>query len=120
MQFPADAPAIPHGHPFLHKDGGVDYVYFADPCPLTRVRADPVSLMRLSRYETFTCMKEGSRLADRQVEAYGWKKNTPAVGPADQARLIRAGRRQAGNALLQLRGADSGKGGVAHRGPGYW
>src|SRR5260370_5501235 len=113
MQFPADAPAIPHGHPFLHKDGGVDYVYFADPCPLTRVRADPVSLMRLSRYETFTCMKEGSRLADRQVEAYGWKKNTPAVGPAAQARLIRAGRVKPDDALFQLRDPDTGQEGIA-------
>ena len=118
--FAADAPVFPHGHPFLYKDGRVEYVYFGDPYLLTRVRADAAHLLRLADYETFTCLKEGSRLADRRIEDYGWKKNAPAVGPAEQARLIRAGRLKAEDALLQLRDADSGKEVMAHRGSVSW
>ena len=54
------------------------------------------------------------------MEGSGWKKNTPAVGPAEQARLIRAGRLKAADALLQLRDADSGKEVLAHRGSVSW
>src|SRR5262249_21771373 len=39
--FPMDAPIHPGGHPFRKSAGGVEYVYFANPYPLTRVRADP-------------------------------------------------------------------------------
>src|SRR5262249_31939268 len=66
--FKMDAPAYPGGHPFIHKDGGVDYVYFAKSNPLTRVRAKPEALQDLAQYETYTCLKQGSRLERPQVE----------------------------------------------------
>ena len=31
--------AVSGGHPFKHQEGGVEYVYFANPFPLVRVRA---------------------------------------------------------------------------------
>src|SRR5262249_27816379 len=67
-EFKMDAPAYPGGHSFLHTEDGVEYVYFAHPYPLTRVRATPEDLQDLTRYETFTCLREGSRLRDAQVE----------------------------------------------------
>ncbi len=36
----------PDGHPFLHEDDGINYVYYANPYPLLRVRADPDLLKR--------------------------------------------------------------------------
>src|SRR5262249_35257949 len=53
---------IPQGHAFLHAVNGVEYVYFAHPYPLTRVRATADSFRRMSDYEGFTCLKEGTRL----------------------------------------------------------
>src|SRR5207253_1990742 len=73
--FPMDAPLHPHGHSILHREGGVDYVYFCDPFPLVRVKADAEALADLSRYEALTPLKEGTRLADGKLERRGWKKN---------------------------------------------
>jgi hypothetical protein len=124
--FPPDAPAYPRGHPFLHVEKGVQYVYFADPYPLTRVKADPESLARLDRYETYSPLKTGSRLDRPQIDRqgdkvrYGWKRNTPAVGPAEQARLIRGGHLKPREALLHLQDVDTGKAVLAHGGSVCW
>lgn len=125
--FKMDAPAYPGGHPFLHKDDGVEYVYFAKPYPLTRVRATPEDLKDLSRYETYTCLKQGSQLDKPEVErgsdgqlVYAWKQNTPAVGQAEQRKLIGAKLIQPHEALLQLRDRDTGKTVLAHGGSVYW
>ncbi len=57
---PLDAPIRPFGHPFPTKMGGVDYVVFADPFPLVRVRADVEHFLDLAAYEAFTCLLPGS------------------------------------------------------------
>jgi hypothetical protein len=115
------------GHPFRKFVGGVEYIYFADPCPLTRVRADVEHLKRPSDYAAFTCLKAGSRLAKPELERDGegllrwaWKRDTPPVGPRDQVKLIRAGRLREEEALLHFRDADTGKAVVAHGGSVYW
>src|SRR5262249_24718618 len=42
---PASYPGeYPGGHPFLFRDRGVEYVYYANPYPLIRVPADPEQL----------------------------------------------------------------------------
>jgi hypothetical protein len=93
--FPLETPARPDGHPFRRTEEGIEWVYFATPYPLTRVRADAESLARPERYESFTCLEPGSRLdaprIDRDasgVPRYGWKRDTPAVGPGEQAKLF--------------------------------
>ncbi len=126
VAFAKDAPLTPQGHPFRHAVGGVDYVYFAHPYPLTRVRADVAALKDLSAYEGFTCLKEGTRPGDGQIERvsgrarYAWKKNTPVVGPAEQAGLIRAGKLKPDEALLALRDVETGKPVLAHGGSVNW
>src|SRR5262249_4500660 len=122
-EFKMDAPAYPGGHSFLHTEDGVEYVYFAHPYPLTRGRATPEDLKDLTRYETFTCLREGSRLRDAQVERtsdgrprYAWKRNTPAIGPGEQKKLTAARALQPHEALLQLQDRDSGKAVTAHGG----
>jgi len=65
----------------------------------------------------------GPRAAERGGDGkirYGWKKNTPFLGPRDEERLIRAGLLKPHEALLQLCDADSGKPVEAHRGSVYW
>jgi hypothetical protein len=120
-------PALyPQGHPFLHRVDGTDYVYFAHPYPLTRVRADPAALARPAEYEGFTCLKEGTTPDAGQIDRDGervrwaWKKNTPPLTQQQQDKLVRAGRLKADESLLQLRDADTGKAVAAHSGSVYW
>jgi hypothetical protein len=121
------APAFPEGHAFRHVENGTEYVYFAHPYPLTRVKATLEDFQRPERYETWTCLKEGSRLDRPEIDRdrdgrvrYGWKKGTPAVGPAAQAKLIRSGKLKASEAALQLRDWSTGKTVQAHSGSVYW
>lgn len=127
VQFDEGMPVYPGGHPFKVTANGVEYVYFANPYPLTRVRADPESLKRLSSYESFTCLKAGSRLnkpeLDRAEDAtlhYGWKRDTPPVGATEQIKLIQSGKLRPEEALLHLQDCDTGKPVVAHGGSVYW
>jgi hypothetical protein len=125
--FPLDAPAYPSGHSFLRQEGGTPYVYFCHPYPLVRVRADAESLHNLAEYESYTCLVAGSRVADQKVDRdaagkirYGWKKNTPAVGPDEQARLIASQKMTREEALLQLADRESGRPVTAHHGSVAW
>jgi hypothetical protein len=127
VKFPDDAPLYPVGHTFTRKVGGAVYVYFANPYPLVRVRAGFEHLNRLADYEAFTCLEEGSRLERPRVARtadgsphYAWRKNAPPVGPQEQTKLIGAGLLRAGEALLHLRDADTGKAVVGHSGSVYW
>jgi hypothetical protein len=125
--FPMNAPTYPGGHTFLHTDDGDEYVYFAKPFPLTRVRATPADIKELPHYETFTCLRPGSRLDHPQIErgadgrpVYAWKRYTPAVGPQEQHKLVADGFLKPHEGLLQLRDRDSGKAVLAHAGSVAW
>jgi hypothetical protein len=120
-------PAFPSGHAFRRAEEGVDYVYFANPYPLTRVIASPEHFRRPDDYESYTCLKEGSSLDDlvfdRDAQGrlrYAWRKGAPAVGPAEQAKFIADGKMKAEEGLLQLRDRDSDKPIYAHAGSVYW
>lgn len=126
-EFDMKEPLYLQGHPFARTVDGVDYVYFATPYPLLRVRAEPEQLMNPAAYEAFTCLKAGSHLEHPELDRdeagklrYSWKANTPAVGVTEQAKLIEAGRIEAHEALLQLRDAETGKAVRAHSGSVYW
>jgi hypothetical protein len=124
--FDGKAPLYPQGHSFLHRVGDTEYVYFAHPYPLTRVRAAPAALARPAEYEGFTCLKEGTTPDEGRIDRDGdrvrwsWKKNTPPLSPQQQDKLVRDGRLKADEALLQLRDADTGKAVAAHGGSVYW
>jgi hypothetical protein len=126
-EFPLNAPAHPGGHPFIHVEDAFEHVYFAKPYPLTRARATPSGLKDLAAYETYTCLKEGSRLDRPEVErgpdgrpVYAWKRNTPAVGPAEQKKLISKGLLRPHEGLLQLQDRTTGKAVLAHGGSVSW
>jgi len=127
VEFEMNAPAVLGGHPLKHAVDGVEYVYFANPFPLVRVRADVEDLKDPSRYESFTCVKEGSRLDDVQLDRaaggtlqYGWKQNTPPMDLDAQRKLVEAGRLTREEALPHLSDIDTGKPILAHRGTVYW
>ncbi len=121
------APAFPSGHAFRRTENGVEYVYFGNPYPLTRVAASAEHFRRAEDYETYTCLKEGSRLDDPVLDRdgkgrlrYAWRKNAPAVGPAEQAKLVADGKMKPAEALLQLRDRDTDRPITAHAGSVYW
>jgi hypothetical protein len=126
-EFDNEAPAYPGGHPFVMREGDVDYIYFCRPYPLVRVRATPASLANLDEYETYTCLAPGSRLKNPRIDRgpdgrvrYAWKRNTPAVGPAEQLKLVADKHLRPAESLLQLADRGSGKAVLAHGGSVYW
>jgi hypothetical protein len=117
------APAFPAGHSFTHGD----HVYFAHPFPVTRVRADARSFLDAGAYETYTCLKEGSRLDEPQIDRdekgvprYSWRKNAPTVGPQDENKLVKAGKLKSTETRWQLRERGTGKHVVPHAGSVCW
>ena len=126
---PLNAPVRPFGHSFHHEMSGVDYVVFADPYPLVRVRADAAHLTNLVNYEAFTCLLPGSSAYDvgpAQVDRgddgrarYLWR-NAPAISVERQKRLIAAGTLAEDEAMFALQDADSGRAVHLSRGSTYW
>jgi hypothetical protein len=125
--FPLKSPVRPGGHTIKLKDGGDDFIHYTTPFPLVRVRARLDDLKDVSRYEAFTCLERGSRLDrpkfDRGPDGrlrYSWRADTPAVGPAEQARFVREGKIKEDEALLPLRDVETGKAVMMHGGTVYW
>jgi hypothetical protein len=117
----------PSGHPFLHRDGGVEYIYYANPYPLIRVPADPERLKDPTSYEAYTCLKRGTTRDQQQLDRnsggavrYGWKPNTQVLPQEPQNKLITAVRMKPEEALLNLRDVETGKTVLAHGGSLYW
>jgi hypothetical protein len=125
--FAADVPLFPDGHTLLHRDGDTEYVYFATPYPLVRTRATAESYRDLTKYEAYTCLKDGSTVDRPEFDRddagqlrYAWKRGTPPVGPQEQTRYVREGKLKPDEGLLQLRDATSGKPVIAHAGSVAW
>ena len=112
-----EAGELPDGHPLMVREGGVDYVYFANPYPFTRVRAEPEQFLDLANYEAFTCLLPGVKASaqpklDRDREGrlrYAWRKGVRVLREEEQRRLLGAARLGIEEALINLRDVDSGK-----------
>lgn len=122
-----DAPIFPSGHSFQHTVDGVEYVYFADPFPTMRVRATAECVQDQAAYEAYTCLREGTRVDDGQLDRgangklhFGWRKNTHPLGVQERARLIKAGHLRRDENFLMLRDRRTGEPLTAHRGSVYW
>ena len=94
-------PSIPAstrtGMPFLHQDNGINYIYYANPYPLLRVRADPELLKEptLARPIPAWCRARGwpsssSTAARMGGCATAGKPSTQLVRHDQQAKLIAA------------------------------
>ncbi len=126
-EFPGRMPLYPLGHPFLHAVDGVEYVYYANPFPLTRVRADPEWLKDLSKYETFSPCVAGSLSGKEKVErdatgrvVYGWKRNTPLCGQAEQRKLLASKALTIDEILLPIRDETTSRPITVHYGSLGW
>jgi hypothetical protein len=124
-EFDLKAPLQPQGHTFNRVEDGVEYVYFCHPFPLVRVR--PSDLARQDKYEAFTCLKEGSRPDDPQLDRaadgalrWGWKTNAPVLTAKEQARLLKKGLLKPGETLVALQDADTGQRIQTGGGSVYW
>ncbi len=122
-RFPTDAPLYPQGHPLRHADADGDFWYFPAPFPLMRCRATRDSLLDLSTYESYTCLKPGTRFrgADSQLDrdaagslVYAWKPATPPISQKEQSQLLAAGLMKPREPLLTLHDAASGAPVLAH------
>ena len=125
VEFDLQSPLSPEGHPIKHQEGRFEYVYFANPFPLVRVRATPDHLCDLSQYEAYTCLKKGSLANSIKVErtgtalSYGWKTDTIPYTPKLQASLIKDGHIKPEEALFQLTD-ETAKRITMHGGSVYW
>jgi len=115
-----DPPFSPTGVPFRVKQpDGSQYIYFDDPYPALRVRANLKSYTDLASYEGYTCLKPGTRYKgkdrtqlDRDAAGklvWAWKKNTPPLGPKEQDDLIAAGKMTRAESPFRLQDAATGK-----------
>jgi hypothetical protein len=123
-------PPAGHGqdHAFRYGDaGGTDYVYFSNPLPLVRVKADLLSYSDPGEYERFTCLQPGTRLEDRRLDRdehgrlhYTWKSDAPLVTPQDEAKLLREKQIEPEEALYRLCDPETLRPIIPHRGSVYW
>jgi hypothetical protein len=127
VEFEMDAPLGPRGHAFGHVEEGTRYIHFSDHFPPIRVPATVSHLEDSSSYESFTCLKPGSRAErfelDRDEQGvlhYGWKADTAALSATLQGQLVKQGRLQPGEGLVQLQDPDTGKSLIPHNNSVYW
>lgn len=127
---PLEPPVVPTGQPFRVKQDGTEYVYFTAPYPALRVKANRASYLDVASYESYTCLKAGTRLGDAsQIElernadgklVWAWKKDTPPLGPRQQGELVAAGKMKRDESPFRLQDADSGKAILLHNGSCAW
>jgi hypothetical protein len=117
----------PGGHPFLYRDGALEYIYYCNPYPLVRVPANAQSLADPRTWEAFTCLAPGTRFDDRKIDRapdgslrYSWKTQTQQVSQEQQGKLESAGLIKSGETLLYLRDILTGKRVLAHGGSVSW
>lgn len=129
---PIDPPVFPTGQSFRVDHDGTSSVYFTAPYPALRVRADRSSYLDLASYESYTCLKPGTRRGadgkgrvelDRDADGrlvWAWKKNTPPLSPKDQRALVAAGKMRADESPFRLQDIEKGKSILLHGGSVAW
>ena len=97
VQFPeatAHPGDYPSGHPFLFRDQGVEYVYYANPYPLIRVPADPEQLKNAGSFRSSPASAgDHARAATRSNRTAGATDGSEnprsSPGSAEQADRLR-------------------------------
>lgn len=114
--FPEDAAMYPGGHLLPHASGNIEHVYFPQPLPLIRVRANAESLQDLSQYEAYTYFTPGSRPDQYELDRdangrlrLSWKRDTLPPSRELEEKLVADGRLKESERLFDLRDADTGK-----------
>lgn len=126
---PLDAKLLPKGHPFRVNAEGREYFYFPAPYPAIRVPIDWNSVVDLSTYEGYTCLKDGGTYTkkgpslDRDANGklvWKWRKNTSVLKPKEIDELISNNTIKREEVPFRLRNADGGKPILLHYSTVYW
>lgn len=109
-------PLYPRGHPFRVSRDGVDYVYFNDPLPCIRVKADLASFKDPAAYEAYTCLPAGGRFDGEKTPLerdenghlkWGWKRDADVLTLEREEKLVKAGEIKEAEARDRLKDVDS-------------
>jgi hypothetical protein len=129
---PEDAPLFPIGHPLRVKEGDGEWIYYCEPLPTLRVPATAESVLDVTQYEAFTCLKPGVRKTGKQYRdedfdwddqgqlRWSWKKNAPQLDPSEEAQLVKAKNLDPARSRLQVFDASSQTYITPHRGNVAW
>ena len=130
--FDLNAPVVPAGHSLQAKSRDLkgdlaDYIYFSDPYPVTRVKANADSIQKSQQYESFTCFVDRSTKSNYKLDRdrekkliYKWRKNTLPLTEDLQNLLIQKGKMTSSEAFYKLIDVDSGKRVNIADGTVYW
>lgn len=117
----------PAGHPLRVTEQGVDYIYFAQPFPYTRVLATVDAFLDPAQYEVYSCLEASDdpqsprvvRTEDGQL-AYAWRMGGRPLSLALMKELIGQGKLTLEESPLVLRDRETGKALQAHGGSVAW
>ena len=125
--FPEEALFPDGAHPIVVSDDTGSFVYFCNPFPLLRVRAQEEFLRDPTAYESFTPLAQESTLKEPRLErnsvgqlVWGWKTATRFLTPSELRRMIGEGQLSPKEAILLLYDVRSGRPVVPHRGSLAW
>ncbi len=118
----------PQAHPIQVTMEDTNYLYIPHPFPNVRVPATLQAIKDQSRYEAFTCLKEGTtfRGENSQIErdqgepVYAWKPHTGPTGPEEEQQLIEAGLIQPSQTHFLPKDLDSEQRIRFHRASVHW
>lgn len=110
----------PHNcnHPFKGKEKGEEYFYLTSEFNFQRVLPVLDSLIKPTAYESFTCLKPGTKFdlnnlqLDRDAAGkliYDWKKNTDFIDLRRQNKLVDLGEINKSEGWIQLRDVNTGE-----------
>lgn len=101
----------PSGHPVRVKDGGREWLYFADPCATVRAPATFEGVTNAAAYEALARDEKGGR---------AWRADGKDLGADGERELIKEGDMAGEDAWFQPKDAASGKTIRLHRGSVNW
>lgn len=128
IELPMESPIVPGGHPFHLDVEGHDYVYYADPFPVIRVRGTVAALESPETYEAYSCFEPdtdhpaGYRV-DRDLDGrlkFRWRTGVPPLLGAARKAAIASGQVRDVESFEFLRDVATGKPIKAHGGSVYW
>ncbi|MCS7238177.1 MAG: hypothetical protein NZ899_07910 [Thermoguttaceae bacterium] len=114
-------------HPILLSDETGEFVYFCNPFPLLRVRANVQDLQDPGRYESYSPLVAGSPPGSTEIDRspagkvqWAWKQSTDFVGPPQLREFVGKGLLSPQEAKFIVYDVFSGLPVVAHRGSMAW
>lgn len=103
------------------------YIAFCSPIPDVRVLAQSQAFIDPSRYEGYTCLKDGTQFADRKLDRdakgrllYRWRRGTRPLSEQQERQLVEEKLMTPAERLRRIIDIDSGKEVSLHNGSVAW